>query len=776
MLTPKKHMLTQQFRLILLCLLVTLLGGGGFFATTNTAVAQTIIPTPPQNTTTDAPDTGNNPTSISFTLADLGYDDLRLRGLYGNGALWVPFQSDWPVTGDIQFDLHYTGSPLLHPDEAILTVLGQDLEVTSFRPVGDGQEQRVSITIPASQRLPEGVGLAFQGYLRLTDNFCEDSFNTGQWLIVRNSSRITLNLLPNAPAPELPDLPTAVAVQGTSDPAPILFVLPEETDDLSLTTAARVATRLGSHISPAHLPLQVAHDTNLTEQQRAESNIVLVGLPEDVPLIQELSDQFPVPPTSEGFVAQDGKLIPTTDGVIQIFTSPWNPRRNILLVSGNGAEGLEMAGRAFTHQPTFASLKGAFHFVHGLVPQQMNSLPRPWSTPITTFAQFGEDTRTIMGLGLTDSYYYFPQPAGMLIDTAQSARLNLHLVFSPALRDQTSYATVYLNDIYVGHVDASATDGDTWIAFDLPAQALNNIVRQGRGGEFKLQLSIANLLPTDSCEQVNAESSWTKIYADSFFELELDPMPMPDLQAFPYPFGATSDERTRFLLPQEPLNTEKALALSLAARMGQQPRGEFSLEVQQVQPEATTRDHAGYNLVLLGTTNRHPLLQQLRNDLQTTAPALVYQVLGVPQVGFYQMATYEEQMGQKILAIFGPSWQGFNTAAQQFYDTGNLVRESGSLAVVRPEQGAVVIYQEAGQPSPFVTRPDVINETLAEATPEPEATTAVEEATSPTPIEDAPQELVELSNTEWFILIATAFLIILVSIAALIRIAWRIKA
>ncbi len=727
--------------------------------------------TPPTDANVDQEIETTETTAIERTFADWGYADLRMRGLYATGSLWFPFQSDWPITGDIELELVYTASPLLNMDEAIFTVLANNLEVTSIRPVGDGLEQRLRVTIPASQRLPEGITLSFNGYLRLTDNFCEDSFNTGQWLLIRDSSTLTINTAVSAPTLQLSDLPQAMVVQSATNPAPLLFVVPDEADEVTLTTAVAVAKRLGTQINANHLPLQVATAASLTGRQKEQSNLILVGLPENNALIRELADDFPIPPTTEGFVAQDGVLIPATDGVVQLFRSPWHPRRNILLVSGNDAAGLEMAGQAFADEPTFRSLQGRFHFVHRLVDLPEPRQPRPWTTPLTTFAQLGQSDLTTMGLGLTDSFYFFPQPAGTLLDPSRNNQLLLHLAFSPALRAQTSYATVYVNDIYVGSVDAAATNDETWVAFDLPTQALNERLLRGETRELKVQLSIANLLPTNSCEQIDIESSWTKVYADSHFDVGFVPTELPDLAAFPYPFiDIQGGNPVQIVIPERPTRSELSLALSLAAVLGQQSIGDTAVDLRLATDE-TARTYADYQLITLGTPNRHPLLRQLIDDTLLTTPPDVYQLLGTPRNGFFQTLRPEWHEEQVVLAIFGETPQGFNIAAEAFYEQGYLVRETGSLALIRPGHDPVVVYREAGVFRPIITRPDLI---AAEITPEPEATVLPEPQAPPEP--DEIREVTSLTNTEWLILVSTTFLVILVSIAALIRIAWRIRA
>lgn len=717
---------------------------------------------------------------IDTTFAQLGYEDIRLQGLYATRGIWLPFQSDWAITGDIQLELTYVGSPLLNRDTAIVTILADGREVTSFRPVGDGREVTTRITIPQPDPDAEGINLTFTGHLRLTDDPCEDSFNIGQWLIIRNSSRAIITLANETPAPRLSDLPRPLLVQGSSSPPPLIFVLPDEADETTLTVAAQVAQRLGSGLNTDHLPLRVKTAVALTDNDKQNANLVVVGLRDNNPLIDEISDSLPVPPTATGFVSQDNVLIPDSDGVIQIANSPWQPQRSVLLVSGNDAAGLQLAGDAFAHQPTYQSLTGSFHFVNNLVDRPEMALLPAWTTPQTSFAQLGESTRQITGLGIIDSYYFFHYPPGVLL--GDRAQLVLHMAFSPALSGQQAYAEVYVNEIYIGAVKAADAGGDAWVALDLPANALNQLARTTQGRNLELRLSVANLLPVNNCDPINAEGSWTKVYADSYFAIDYQPVDLPDLFFFPYPHVSLSDETpVRLVLPASPNVDELQLALSVAALMGNQAVVDTALDV--VLTTAVSPDQlSDHNLIFVGTTANHPLLADVVADLQVEMPGDIYQIFNAPRIGFFHTLTAPWNTENTILAIYGQDRTGLRTAAASLYETGRLVTESGSMALVAEGEPPEILYRAAGLTRPQLVQPNII---VSEISRQPVLTADQTGPTDPPDLASAETDTEEtadsppatlLTSTERIILIITAFLVILVTIATLLRIAWRIRA
>src|SRR5579871_5711975 len=69
------------------------------------------------------------PKSTRLTLESLGNGDLSLRGLYGTAAIFIPFQSNWVISQDIQATVIYTASPILNRDHTTLTISANDQSV-----------------------------------------------------------------------------------------------------------------------------------------------------------------------------------------------------------------------------------------------------------------------------------------------------------------------------------------------------------------------------------------------------------------------------------------------------------------------------------------------------------------------------------------------------------------------------------------------------------------------------------------------------------------------
>jgi hypothetical protein len=185
----------------------------------------------------------------------------------------------------------------------------------------------------------------------------------------------------------------------------------------------------------------------------------------------------------------------------------------------------------------------------------------------------------------------------------------------------------------------------------------------------------------------------------------------------------------------------------------------------------------GHQLILLGSPSRNPLVQEVVARQQATVPFDVYQVLGNSPVGlFYELASPWDE-NRSVLAIYGSTEEGFNAGVSSIYKSGELVRESGSIAVVRSGGEPAIIYREVGAPRPELLLPEeIVSATSPDGnvngavTPQASATEAGPNADSPA------QPGGSLSSTERLILIVTIFLVILVAVVALVRIAWRLRA
>jgi hypothetical protein len=639
---------------------------------------------------TDATPIPDDAVRVTFTLAEIGLGNLPLNGMFNLNSYWIPLPPNWSVVSDVQVDLGYKASQLLNEERAALTIMSNEEIITSIHPFADGHEHRLSFTIPVNQLYSSGFSLDFDAYLRMTTDVCEEHNNPGQWMNILDNTAITFFIRETTAPPDLRNTLQALVLQNTlMSPPPLVFVVPDNADAVALTAAANVAARLGHQNRGLSLPLQVETPATLTEDLLATANLVVVGLPADQPLIADMANALPAPLGADGFVTEDGLAAPAEHGVIQIFNSPWNPTRNVLLVSGGEAAGLALAGEAFARRGAFETLTGSFQFVESV--DVVSEMPPtgPWLGEQTTFAQLGQNERMVQGLGTFTVNYAFREPAGWALEAG--AELALNLAYSPAL-EEGSHVAVFLNDELIGTAHTGGTSGQTEFKFSLPVEQINQTADGRRPQTLRVRLSVTNIILTQACEFVDPETAWVRVLPDSYFVTPHTFVPAPDLEAFPYPFvDVDSDVPVAIVLPAEPTVAEMAAGLSVAATLGNYAFSDFNLSLT---PEASAETFGDANLIILGETERQPLIEEFLATMPTVPDVGLYQALENNDTGVLRVDVSPWNAERVALLAYGQTAVGFERAVQALYNAAPPVLEPALIALVEVDgQPPRVVYR-----------------------------------------------------------------------------------
>ena len=639
---------------------------------------------------TDATPVPDDAIRFTFTLADIGLGTLPLNGMYNKNSYWIPLPANWSVVSDVQVDLGYEASQLLSADRAALTIMSNEEIITSLRPFADGHEHRFSFTIPVGYLYSTGFSLDFDAYLRMTADICEEHNNPGQWLKILDNTAITFFMRETTAPPDLRNILQALVLQNTlTAPPPLVFVVPDNADTVTLTAAANVAARLGRQTRGLSLPLQVETPATVTEELLAAANLVVVGIPADQPLIADMADALPAPLGADGFVTEDGLAAPAEHGVVQIFNSPWNPARNVLLVSGGEAAGLALAGETFARHGAFETLAGSFQFVESVDVVSETPPVGPWLSERTTFAQLGQGERIVQGLGTFTLGYTFRVPAGWSLETG--AELALSLAYSPAL-EEGSHVAVFLNDELVGTAHTGGTSGQTEFKFSLPVEQINQTLDGRRPQSMRLRLAVTNIILSQACEFVDPVTAWVRVLPDSYLVTPHTFVPAPDLQVFPYPFiDVDSDVPVAIVLPAEPTAAEVGAGLSVAATLGNYAFSDFSLSLAT---EASAETFGETNLIVLGEAGRQPLIEEFLATMPTVPDVGLYQAVDNNDTGVLRVDFSPWNAERVVLLAYGQTAVGFERAARALYNAAPPVLESALIALVEADgQTPRVVYR-----------------------------------------------------------------------------------
>lgn len=132
----------------------------------------------------------------------------------------------------------------------------------------------------------------------------------------------------------------------------LVLVVPDD-DPSAWKAAAKLSAMLGEESrSPIFIP-NVVQASNLTEDMVATRDVILVGLPSNLPLVGTLNEYSPVKFDTttnqallEGFRVLYRTPLDTNLGYIQLMVSPWNSNRVVMSILGNSDFGLMTAVNA----------------------------------------------------------------------------------------------------------------------------------------------------------------------------------------------------------------------------------------------------------------------------------------------------------------------------------------------------------------------------------------------------------------------------------------------
>ncbi|MBN1426971.1 MAG: cellulose biosynthesis cyclic di-GMP-binding regulatory protein BcsB [Anaerolineae bacterium] len=653
-----------------------------------------------QNQTAHAYDLSHQEVPGTLTMASLGMEDVTITGLDNSVSIHFPLPSNWLRRHPAQVTLVYQASPLLDTERTSVTISANSLPITSIHPVVDSQEHTIGFEVPPDRLNAENLELRFDVRLFLAGDInCPEADNPGQWFTVRNTTKIQLVVDEDIFNPTLADLPAAIVVQNSIDAPPdVIFVLPDDFDASDLTVAARVAARLGRETGSGIFPFQARTASSLADIERTQANLVIVGLPDKNQMFEVLASSLPVHLNKNEFEYPEGGKVAGNTAVIQILNSLWNPARKMLLVSGTDQAGLDLAGQAFADNTTYTTLTGQSQLVmiDRLATNPIESAQQPWLSDTTSLSDLGFRDVVLDGMGLVEASYYFRLPPGWILEPG--SQVTLHMTYSTALTDD-SHVTVSVNGEPIGVFPIDIGDTSKTVTFPLPDRVRDTLVSGSRAQTMNIRISARNFLDLINCQPSNASAAWISVIAaDSTLYAPHHIMPIPDLLAFPYPFvGSSSDDPpTNIILPAAATTDEIAEGLSLATSLGR-----FNLVISNLSmvtySETLEASLADFNLIILGSPERQPLVGKLLQSFNSDVTRLATEALSNPLMGVLLEISSYWNPERTTLVVTGNSQEAFKSAADALFAAAPPVQQSGSLAIIEPQQGPHIIYSASGQ-------------------------------------------------------------------------------
>jgi hypothetical protein len=289
------------------------------------------------------------------TLADLGYQDTVVQGNGRNSASFDFYVPDGFVAAEgAYFELVYAHSAFVNNEQSHVSVLLNGELIGSIRLSDESiNATRNRTMLPAAAVRPGFNKLELEIVLTpLTE--CALLLEEATWFNIYSNSSLNL---PLQPAPE--DVGVTYRLINYPDPFTLDFTLARtavvvpEADIAAWQTAAQVVLDISRRTRLPLADLVVAYAHDVAEEVRQSHDLLMVGLPANLPLLAEIEEALPLRfDTSNNrlntadlpFVYRRPVNIPL--GYLELFAAPWGSNRHILLISGNSEAGVQMAATA----------------------------------------------------------------------------------------------------------------------------------------------------------------------------------------------------------------------------------------------------------------------------------------------------------------------------------------------------------------------------------------------------------------------------------------------
>lgn len=342
-----------------------------------------------------SPDTSTGSSTSPVTLAQLGNDDETVTGP-GDHHLSYTFDAGRGGT-DMIFNLVFSHSPLMDATRSSLRVSLNDspISATDFSSV-DPTAASLSFRLPAAilHAGPNLLAVDTTLYLRAMDGTCTSEPDEQAWTVVRNTSSFQFAAAANAPA-----TPSAVTLASYPYPfiqdgalAQPLIVIPDNGDE---TRLARLQASLGRVTTTDAVGIPVVHASELTDAQRAGSDLILLGLPSDNSALAQINDSLPIQIDEQQRTVHSSTLslaVKDTSplGVLNVVPSPWSSSHAILTVTGTATEGIDLALAALNQ----GNLDGNAALVSAAKTQNATDGAVPTSVPLNLGSPLPQQLQT----------------------------------------------------------------------------------------------------------------------------------------------------------------------------------------------------------------------------------------------------------------------------------------------------------------------------------------------------------------------------------------------
>lgn len=615
----------------------------------------------------------------------------------------------WKVLPSSNIRLSFQHGANLLPERSSLNVLVNNRILKSIA-LGKNNVMptTVNIAVPPELLKDENI-LSFQVDQHYTYK-CEDPFSEELWTEILPDTALSLNYQWENVKPDFAQYPFPLLDPlNNYTPTVIGYIVPTTASDQTLEAFGAVAANIGQQARWRALKPYVADESNLN----SSDNLILVGTPTENPAIGSVASGLDLPLSGSQFVDQNGAVLPPEVGVLQIIPNPNNPTRAILIVSGNGPEGVKKAGHMLAHNNLRKVLAGRSAIVRDY--KKGADYPyRAWDSFVLqsgdNFADLGLESQTTRGITGLPIFYRLKMMPDIFLPGRQKVRL--HTVYSYASQLDTSQSKleVLLNGKAIKSVPLDNKAGQSLadLVIEIPTEEMHTF----NDLEYRFHMYPEKY---DMCRFVTDVHIWGTVHNTSWVEFPGEiKAPLPDVGLVNdggFPFTAYQDlSQTTLVLPDTVGRTDLEAMLQFLTRLGKESWSHKGIELSAYHAATLNGDaKKNHNLVVIGQKGRNKLLDEL-NDKATLLMESAWNTLSEEQKNKVAQLNYASGQGiveevlspwnenRVVLLLTGENDTAMVHNAQVFSnDTWFSAIKPGNLMVVGDEGPRSLILLKKGE-------------------------------------------------------------------------------
>jgi cellulose synthase operon protein B len=569
------------------------------------AVAQ---PVPPVSATKPA---GN---SLRIGMKELGDEQgYRLKTVRTQRDYPFTRPKGWKVLPSSNIHLTFQHGSNLLPERSSLNVLVNNRILKSI-PLGKNNVTPTTLNVPVPpELLKDNNILSLQVDQHYTYK-CEDPFSEELWTEVLPDTALTLNYNWDKVNPDLAQYPFPLLDPlNNYTPTVVGYVIPAGASDQALEAFGVVATHMGQQARWRALKPYIGDENAVY----SNDNLVLIGTPQENPAIQSIASGLDLPLSGSQFTDKSGGTIPTDYGVLQLVPNPNNPTRAILVVSGNGPDGVKKAAHVLAQGSLNKILVGRSAIIKDY--QKGAEYPyRAWDGFILqsgdNFSELGLPTQTARGITALPIFYKIKLMPDIFLPGRRHVKLHTIYSYASQLDATQSKLEVLLNGKAIKSVPLDNKDGKSLadLTIDIPTEEFHTF----NDLEYRFHLYPEKY---DMCRFVTDVHIWGTVHNTSYIEFPGEvKAPLPDVGLINdggYPFTTYQDmSKTSLVLPDSVTKTDLEAMLQFLTRMGRESASRKGIELSAHHasklPDDVKKDR---NLVIIGQHSQNKLFSELKD-------------------------------------------------------------------------------------------------------------------------------------------------------------------